>query len=154
MEQTQMNSIVKFLSKKVLAEKPGPKRQVLCELLIEELNRVVVTSELNTQEDALTATPGKGKDKQPVAEENKIIARTQQINLGASSEKENDPEEGGSSSNQYRTNLIIGRVQVETNFDPMRRWEPITFLNHNDQQLPCKCNKTWLKQKAQEHFDW
>nr|CAG8669964.1 1475_t:CDS:1 [Entrophospora candida] len=133
MEQTQMNSIIKLLLKRVLAEKPGPKRQILCELLIEELSQVVNIPREDTHEDAVTIKENKGKEKQLAVEEN-------------------DPKEGSSSNNQL--NLIIKRAQVETNFDPLTKWEPITFLKYKDQQLPCKCNKAWLKQKAQEHFDW
>ncbi|CAH1767410.1 12291_t:CDS:2 [Entrophospora sp. SA101] len=97
-----MSSIIKFLSKRVLAEKPGPKKQILCELLIEELSQVLVAPEISTHEDALTTTP----------KEEKINNQTQQINLGASSEEENDLEEGGSSSNQYQTHLTIGRIPI------------------------------------------
>src|SRR5687767_259894 len=136
MQETKMNSVIKFLSKKMLAEDPGPKRQVLCELLVEELDRVMIKPEINTQKNDPTATLNKGKDKQPeVVEENEIITRTPQPYPGSLSEEDNDPKEESSGSNQYQTNLIVERVQIEANFNPFKKWEPITFLNHKGQQL-------------------
>src|SRR5688572_29584262 len=132
MEKTKMNSVIKFLSERVLAEKPGPKRQILCELLIEELNRVLVTPETSAHEEAPTTTTKREKNKQPVVEENKLIVRTRQANLRASSGEENDPEEGGSSSNQYRTHLTVGRIQIETELNTIKEWEPITFLKYRE----------------------
>ncbi|CAH1757271.1 7141_t:CDS:1, partial [Entrophospora sp. SA101] len=76
MQETNMNSTIKFFSKKVLAEKPGQKRQILCEILIEEINQVLGIPETITQEEPpLTTTLTQITDQQPVTVENEIITR-------------------------------------------------------------------------------
>lgn len=172
--ETKFNAIIKYLLKREAAEELGtPTWRVLNKLIIEELNKVIGEQETSISE-ATPTTQKKGKNKQAVVEENEIIIKTQQINLESLSEEDNDLKEGSSKVNQHQVPSIVKRVQFKKDNDPKEEssrsnqdqttliakrvyvepWKPITFLDYKDKPLPCRCNKTWLKQKAKEHFDW
>src|SRR5688572_10456412 len=109
MEETNMNSIIKFLSKKLLAEESGPKRQILCELLIEEINNTLDIQEINV-EPPFTATSTPIIEQQPVVEEDNIIEREPTIVTPEI------PGEGSSNSNHQQTTLIVNHVQFNHSY--------------------------------------
>ncbi|CAH1769499.1 5543_t:CDS:1, partial [Entrophospora sp. SA101] len=137
-----MNPVIKFLSKKVLAEKPGPRRQILCEFLIEEINQTLSVPEAIEPSFTNTTTPI--TDQQAGLKENEIITRAASGN----------PEEGSSSSIVRQTTLIVNRVHIDQDYSVIEEFQPITFLKYKNQLLPCKCDKKTLQQKAKEHFNW
>ncbi|CAJ0848087.1 8034_t:CDS:2, partial [Entrophospora sp. SA101] len=117
----------------VLAEKPGPRRQILCEFLIEEINQTLGVPE--AIEPSFTSTTTPITDQQTGLEENETITRT--IITTASE----NPEKGSSSSVAGQTTLIVNCVHIDQNYSAIEEFQPITFLKYKNQSLLCRCDK-------------
>ncbi|CAH1768058.1 2692_t:CDS:2 [Entrophospora sp. SA101] len=112
-------------SLQVLAEKPGPRRQILCEFLIEEINQTLGVPE--AIEPSFTSTTTPITDQQTGLEENETITRT--IITTASE----NPEKGSSSSVAGQTTLIVNCVHIDQNYSAIEEFQPITFLKYKNQ---------------------
>jgi hypothetical protein len=62
-----------------------------------------------------------------------------------------EPKEEIITKSSQEATLTTNRVTLENNIPPFK---PVNFLSYRGRDLPCKCNKRWLKQKADEHFKW